>query len=316
MQSKVTKIIFFGTTEFSTVILNQLIDLKKYQLTAVVTQPDQPQGRKKIITPPPVKIIALKNNIKLIQPQNLKTTDANSWPESDIGIVVDYGQIIPEKIIKKFNHKLLNIHPSLLPKYRGPSPIQTALIKGDTKTGITIIELDSNMDHGPIVSQQQHVINPEDTFTTLKQKLALKSANLLMKTIPKYINNRLKPKTQKHNQASYTNIITKQDGCVRWQQSALEIYNHWRALNHWPGIYTKSAQLSGIKNKKIFPLKLINIKPYSDKIKPKQKPGQIFAHNKKLIVACGHKTYIEIIQIQPAGKKILKPAEFINGYLR
>ncbi|MFH1890401.1 MAG: methionyl-tRNA formyltransferase [Candidatus Kuenenbacteria bacterium] len=322
-----TKIIFFGTSEFAEVILDKLINVGAYRDTplrimAVVTQPDKPVGRKKIITPPLVKIFAEKNNLPVYQPENVGAYCNTPLQEADIFIVADYGEIISKKILDIPKYGALNVHPSLLPKYRGPSPIQTALLNGDKETGVTIIKMDEKMDHGKAISNKQlastikrsQPINKEDTYITLSQKLARLGADLLVEVLPDYISGKIKPKEQEHERATYTKMIEKKDGEIDWNKTAEEIYNQWRAFIKWPGSHCVARYK--IQNTK-YKIKLNKIKVYKDNIKIKDTDlGEFFVENKKLMVKCGGDTYLEILKLQPEGKKEMDAENFVNGYLK
>lgn len=282
------------------------------ELSTVVTQPDQPVGRKKIITPPPVKILAEKNNLPVLQPGKLDD-DFNQKilaGKPDIFIVAEYGNILPQTTLDIPQHGALNIHPSLLPKYRGPSPIQTALLNGDQKTGLTIIKMDAQMDHGSIISKIQLLISKQDTYTTLSKKLAQAGAELLLKTIPQYISGKITPEEQNHRQATLTKIIKKEDGLITQEKTAQDIYNTYRAYIEWPGIYYESR----IKNQESR-LKLINIE-LTDLENKKNNPLELFVENKNLYLTCADNTVLKINSLQPQGKKQMNAISYINGYLK
>ena len=328
-------IIFFGTSDFAEVILNNLLRVTSYELrvTNVVTQPDKPVGRERIMTAPPVKILAQKYEIPVWQPPKLDQDFADKFGKltPDLAVVADYGQIIPKNIldIPKFN--FLNVHPSLLPQYRGPSPMQTALLNGDKATGVTIIKLDEKMDHGRIISNFQFPISNLDTSVTLSKKSAGIGAELLIKTIPDYISGKIQPREQAHEQATYTKLIQKQDGLADWNKTAEQIYNQWRAYIQWPGLFTRNVkiitgdkqkpELLKYKNIKIQEyknnLKLNELAIYGDGIENNNIPaGHFFAHNKKLLAKCGGESYLEILKLQPEGKKAMEAGAFMNGYLK
>ncbi|OIO17336.1 methionyl-tRNA formyltransferase [Candidatus Kuenenbacteria bacterium CG11_big_fil_rev_8_21_14_0_20_37_9] len=328
-----TKIIFFGTADFAAVILNKLVEAK-LSILGVVTKPDQPIGRKKILTPPLVKILAEKNKIPVFQPENLKIFKNDILPAADIFITADYGQIISKKILAMPKFGALNIHPSLLPKYRGPSPIQTALLNGDMETGVTIIKMDGKMDHGKIIKNKKLIINNEDTFITLSEKLAKIGAGLLIKIMPEYIADKIKSKKQNHKKATYTQMIRKEDGLINCDKTSGEIYNQWRAYIKWPGIFIKATKhQSNQPKKKISPgrkeepsgvkiieqeniIKLLQVAIHGNIMTKKNiASGKFFVENKKLLVKCGGETFLEILKLQPQDKKEMDAPSFINGYM-
>jgi len=296
------KIIFFGSGDFATAILNKLLQTADYQLAALVTQPDKPVGRKKILTPPPVKIIAQQKNIPVLQPIKL-TSDFNKKILAfgpNLFIVAEYGNLLPDSILAIPQHGALNIHPSFLPKYRGPAPIQTALLNDDKQTGITLIKMDEKMDHGQIINQQESIINKQDTYSSLSKKLAEKAAELLIKTIPEYISGKLKPIPQNHSNATFTKIIKKEDGLITKNKTAEQVFNMWRAYQPWPGIYLES----GIK---LLDIALADLKNSSAKL---------FTENKNLYLSCANNSVIKINRLQPPGKNPMSAQNFINGYIK
>lgn len=225
------KIIFFGTPDYIIPILENLY--KNYKIVAVVTQPPKLVGRKQLKTFSAVDTWAFKRKIKIIHFWK------DELPEADLGVVAAYGKIIPQSIIEHFKYGILNIHPSILPKYRGASPIQSQIIDGVKETGISIIKMDPKMDHGPIVSIQKNEILDTDTNETLRKRLFEKSADFLIELIPSYLNGRINLKTQNENEATFTKIISRNDGFIDLKKdNAFEIERKFRALHPWPGIFT------------------------------------------------------------------------------
>jgi len=217
-------------------------------------------------------------------------------------MIIAYGRIIPDKILKLSELLALNIHPSQLPLLRGPSPIQTALLKGFKITGISLMQLDSQMDHGPLLAQEKIEINPEDNFLTLSKKLTSISQDILAKNVIKYLSNQLTPLPQDHQQATFCKIIKKEDGRIDWLKPAQEINNQIRAFNPWPSAF--------------FDLNGLNIKIFKAQITENNlKPAEILIDQDKLIIGTSQKS-LEILELQPAGKKIMRAAEFIRGYQR
>lgn len=297
------KIIFFGTSNAALPILEGLS--RKHEVLAVVTQPDAKVGRQRELTESPVSVLAKEMGVKIFKPA--ATKDNNQFLSqlqacgAELFVVAAFGQILPADIINLPKFKALNVHFSLLPEYRGPSPIQAALLNGDKKTGTSIFILDEQVDHGPILSQESIAIDADDNFLTLSQKLAHKSARLLQETIEGYASGNLKPLPQDDNQASLTKIITKQDGVINWHQSAGQIYNQFRAFYPWPGIWTKW-------NGKI--LKILDCFPVSSELNA-QTPGVVLDGG---VVACGDHSALEIKTLQLEGKKEMAIADFLNGY--
>jgi len=238
------KIIFIGTSRFALPALEKLVEAaivaaNSYQISAVITPPDKPSGRKQEITPPPVKQTALKHNLKVFQPEKILSIKQEiNQINPDLIIVAAYGQIIPKDILDIPRFKSLNLHPSLLPKYRGSSPIQAAILNGDKITGSTLMVLDEKMDHGPIISQKKINIESSDNYQTLEEKLSHQAADLLIEILPQYFEGKIQPVSQDHDQASYTKILSRQDGKIDWQKSAQEIERMVRAFYPWPGAWT------------------------------------------------------------------------------
>ena len=298
------KIIFIGTAEFGANILRELIG-NKFKPALVITSLDKPVGRRLIITPPLTKEIAEQYNIPLLQTEKvltLKSQIINLKP--DLIIVAAWGKIIPKEILDIPKHKSLNIHPSLLPKYRGPSPIQSTIINGDKETGVTIILMDSKLDQGPILDQEKLIIeNPR--YQELEKELAIQAANLLIRTIPKWIKNEIKPKPQDEPKATYTKIFDKKSGLIDWKKSAQEIERQVRAFDPWPSTYCKA-------NNKILKIWRAVVQEQTD-IGPKEQPGKVYlATDNQIAVQCG-KDYLIIKELQFEGKKRMKVGDFLKG---
>ena len=250
MKNQKIKIIFWGTPEFAIPSLSALIE-HGYKIAAVVTNPDEPVGRKQILTPPPVKVFSQKHKIPVFQPASLKSSNIKKeLPEADLYIVAAYGKIIPKEIIDFPKYGSLNIHPSLLPRWRGPSPIQYTILNGDTETGVTIIKMDELMDHGPILASRELAIS-KTTYKELHDKLAKLGAELLVDILPKWITGNIKLVPQKGAEATYSKILKKDDGRIDWSQPAEKIERMVRAFNPWPGAWTVWN-----KNNKFFRLKI------------------------------------------------------------
>lgn len=232
------KIIFFGTPEFVLPIVEALH--RKFDhgteksLIAVVTQGPKPVGRKQIFSYSPVDTWAYKHKITII-----RDLTKERLPQADLGILAAYGKIIPEKIIKHFKYGILNIHPSLLPSLRGASPIQGAITNGLKETGVSVIKMDAQMDHGPIVSQFKEELKEDDTTETLTNRLFERSADFVVSLIPNYISGKIKLKPQDHAKATYTKLLKREDGFVDLsKKDPVEAYNFIRAYYPWPGVWT------------------------------------------------------------------------------
>jgi len=233
---KSIKTIFFGTHNFATTILQGLIDSPIFDIQLVITQPDKPVGRKKELTSPPVKILAEKHGIKVEQPDSLR--DYNLQPTAyprrgmpcgyDLGVTAQYGLLIPENILNAQTHGTLNTHTSLLPKYRGASPIQSALINGETETGVTIMKMDKGLDTGPVILQKSLKVEPNDTYLDLDKKLAKIGLLALLEAVPAYVSGQLQPIPQDNSDATTCKQFTREDGKIEWNKTDKEIYNLYR----------------------------------------------------------------------------------------
>lgn len=235
-QSSKYNFVFWGTDEFSLQVLETLKD-NGLVPSLIITTTDKPQGRKKEIIPSPVKKWSIDNKINFIQPTDLK--EKNIFPEKnwDFFLVASYGKIIPNWLLDIPKHGTLNIHPSLLPKYRGPSPIETTLLNGDETTGVSIIKLDEEMDHGPIIVQEKLTIEQNCDYNCLRDKLAILGAEIFAKNINQWITGEITPLAQKHEHATFTQKIKKDDGFLKPTDSAKTNYHKILALNPWPGTY-------------------------------------------------------------------------------
>jgi methionyl-tRNA formyltransferase len=229
-----------GTPEFAVTILESLLQ-GSYQVLAVCTQADKPTGRGHPVVLPPVKKLALERQIPVIQPETLKSREvveklASLQPE--LIIVAAFGLILPQEVLSLPKFGCLNVHPSLLPRHRGPSPVANAILWGDELTGVTIMLMDAGMDTGPILAQEKLTISLTNTSGSLSCKLAGVGARLLLATLPGWLEGKLKPQAQDESQATYSKLITGKDGEIDWHLSALELWRRVRAYNPWPSCYT------------------------------------------------------------------------------
>ncbi len=239
-------IIFFGTPEFSVPYFLALNSCEFFDIKLAVTQPDKPHGRSRSkLIPSPIKEEALKSNIKILTPKSLKDSkdkilDFIKTNRIEIGVLVAYGEIIPKEIIDAFDLGIINAHPSLLPKYRGPSPIQSSILNQDKETGITIMKLDDKMDHGPILAQKIFCLedNTKITAGDLHGILSRLGADFVVETLKKYAVGEITPKPQNELKSTYTKKISKQDGKIDWSKNTQEIEAFIRAMNPWPGAWT------------------------------------------------------------------------------
>ncbi|MDD5145358.1 MAG: methionyl-tRNA formyltransferase [Candidatus Pacebacteria bacterium] len=306
------KIVFIGTPEFGAVILEELAKTD-YRPALVITETDKPKGRKQIITPPPVKIVAEKYGISVLQPEkiiNCKNEIEKLRP--DLIIVAAYGQILPKEILEIPKYRSINVHPSLLPKYRGPSPVQNAILNGDKETGATIMLMDEKMDHGPILTQKKVPIEINENAIQLHEKLAKIGAKLLINTIPSWVTGAIKQIIQDEKMATYTKIIKKEDGKIDWKKPAKEIDRQIRAFDDWPGSYTFFKNGDNLIRLKIIKAGVLAQTQHG----PFGVPGKTFmATNEEIAVQTG-KDYLIIKELQPEGKRKKAAKEFLKGHTK
>ena len=322
------RIIFLGTAELSCASLQALAGDAKFQIAAVVTQPDRPKGRELKPQPSPVKSLALRLGLPVLQPERARDEKFIAELRAlrpDLIIVVAYGQILPLAILNLPRHGCLNVHTSLLPKYRGAAPIQWAIANGDTETGVTIMKLDAGLDTGPVVSQRRTAIQPEDDSAVLHDRLAQLGAELLVQTIPDYVAGKIQPRPQPAAGASHAAKIKKEDGRIDWNQPARTIWNRLRAFTPWPGAFTflpkamegtASSVPSFAKSQgsdKALPSKMIKIWR-AEMVEKSGGAGEILSADKTgIIVGCGLNA-LRIIELQREGGRRMNAAEFLAGH--
>jgi methionyl-tRNA formyltransferase len=233
------KFVFFGTPDFAAIILEKLVKTG-WPPVAVICNPDRPVGRKKVITPPPTKVIASKYGIKVYQPEKLEIENLKKEiGEIDFAVVVAYAKIIPKNILEMPRLGFIAVHPSLLPKYRGSSPIQSVILNGEKETGVALFLADEKVDHGPILATSHLPIVVSDNYVTLNKKLAELGGDLLIKILPEYLENKITPLPQDESQATFTQKFITQDGYVDLEKDKPEIIERKvRALNPEPGVWT------------------------------------------------------------------------------
>jgi methionyl-tRNA formyltransferase len=301
------KIIFMGTAELSCASLEKLVLESQFQIAAVVTQPDKPKGRDLKLQPPPVKLLAQKFNLPVLQP--LKARDENFISQlrglkPDLIVVVAYGHILPQTILDLPGFGCLNVHTSLLPKYRGAAPIQWALANGETETGVTIMKMHAGMDTGPILTQKRTPILPLDDSEALHHRLAQLGAELLLETIPGYVAGKILPKLQSAN-ASYAPKIKKEDGQIDWNRSAQSILDRLRAFTPWPGAFTFLKAESKPCLLKIW---------RAEVVKKTGMAGEILSADENGIVIACEKNALRILELQREGGRRMSAREFLAGH--
>lgn len=303
------KLIFMGTPDFAVPSLKKLIEVG-HKILAVFTQPDRPVGRKQIITPPPVKVFATEYSIPVLQPLKIKTTDARAqieplFQQADAGIVAAYGRILPEWMLAAPRLGCINVHSSLLPKYRGAAPINWAIANGERETGVTIMQMDAGLDTGAMLLQSAMIIGERETTAELTPRLAEFGAALLVETLAKLERGELTPIVQNDAEATLAPILKREDGQVDWTKTAEEIFNRRRGFTPFPGCYTFLAEQR-------IELVTMVVEILRDESLPE--PGTVSEIGKdSFVVACGEGTRLRITELQPAGKRPMAARDFLNG---
>jgi len=276
-----TRVVFFGTPDIAVPFLDALNTASNFDIVGVVTQPDKPVGRKQVLTPSPVKVRAEELGLNVLELKNLKSDRANSKLKTlnpQLFVVFAYGKIIPQSVLDLA--PTLNVHPSLLPKYRGPSPMQSAILNGETETGISIMLLDAGMDSGPILSQEKLKLTDYETAETLEQRVCDVGPKLLLNAIQGYLDDAIKPVAQDDSQATTCHMLERADAEITLNETLQEIDRKIRAFTPWPGTY--------------------------------------FEHDEKrvkILKARLDESGLNLLEVQPAGKKPMSIDQFINGYL-
>lgn len=304
------KILFAGSGEFGAAILEKLAE-SEFKPSVLITQPDKPVGRKQIPSPSRAKKIALKFGLKTYEPKSLKNDEAEKMIKSlepDLLVVADYGKIIPKNILDIPKFGALNIHPSLLPRHRGATPIQHTILTGDKETGVTIILMDEQVDHGSIIENYKlQIENLKFSYNELITKLAKLGGDLLIKTLPQWLAGEIKPTAQDESKATYTKILTREDGKIDWQKSVEEIDRQIRAFAEWPGTWSEWED-----GNKILRLKIIKAEIF--KIDEAGTPGRVgITENGEMMVAAAGGN-LKINELQLEGKNKISGREFLRGY--
>jgi methionyl-tRNA formyltransferase len=297
-----------GTAELACASLKALAAEKDSSVVAVVTQPDRPKGRDLKLQPSPVKEVALRLGLPVLQPERARHEAFIAELKSlqlDLIAVAAYGQILPPAVLDAPRLGCINVHTSLLPKYRGAAPIQWAILNGDAETGVTIMKVDPGLDTGDILTQVTTPIAPTDTAQTLHDRLAEMGAALLVQTIPDYVAGRISPRPQPAEGASYARKITKEDGLLDWSQPARVLWNHVRAFIPWPGTFTWQRAVPKPRLVKVWA-----VEPVEGVAGP---PGEIlWADKTGILVACGVGA-LRILNLQREGGRRMNAQEFLAG---
>ncbi len=306
------RIVFCGTPEFAVPALRRLLAAPEFSVEAVVTQPDRPRGRGQQVASSPVKDLALDAGLYVYQPETIKSDSAYEFFKRltpDAVVIIAYGQIIPARLLEIPRRGWINLHASLLPKYRGAAPVNWAILNGEARTGLTTIQIDVRLDSGPILLQHRLEIGADETAPELARRLAEAGAPLMVETLRKLDGGEITPAPQDHTQATLAPLLKKEDGRIRWSLPAPQIYNRIRGLEPWPGAFTTFRG---------HPCHTWG-RPATGFAAPestaavRQPPGTLVAEKGELYVACGDATWLELEAVQLAGRKRVSAREFVNG---
>lgn len=299
------RIVFMGTPDFSVPVLQQLIN-DQYDVVAVVTQPDRPKGRKKELTPPPVKVEAEKHHIPVLQPLKIREDEEVKKVlefNPDLIVTAAFGQILPKELLEAPKFGCINVHASLLPELRGGAPIHYSILQGKKETGITIMYMVEKLDAGDILTQSKVQIEEADHVGSLHDKLSEAGAKLLSETVPKLVKGELNSTPQNDEQATFASNIKREQEKIDWNRDGEEIYNHIRGLHPWPVAYTRY-------NGKVMKVWWGN----KVSLPSSEKPGTIIKIEEDgFIVSTGNDVAIKITELQPSGKKRMGATEFLRG---
>lgn len=299
------RIAFMGTPDFSVACLKALVE-SEHEIVGVFCQPDKPVGRKQILTPPDVKIEAVKHNLPVYQPVSLRNGKGVEILEEikpELVVVVAYGKILPKEFLNFPKYGCINVHASILPKYRGASPIHYAVLNGDEITGVTVQQMDEGIDTGDILNIKEQKIGINDTTEYMYEVLAPLGAEAMLETIEKIENNELNPVKQDESQASHVTLLSKEMSPIDWNMPAFDVHNKIRGLYSWPGASTV------IDGK--------TLKIHSSVICDKNGnniSGEVIDSSGRFIVCCGDNNCVELLSVQLEGKKRMDAAAFLNGY--
>ena len=296
------RLIFLGTPSFAAPSLDAVA--RKHETISVVTQPDRPKGRGQELAASPVKQAAMRLGLPVYQPERIRRPEAQAHLAAlapEIMIVVGYGQIIPQSVIDIAPRGIVNVHASLLPKYRGAAPVQWAIVNGETRTGVTTMQINAGLDTGDILIERETEIGPEETALELSERLAMMGAELLIETLDGLARGAITPRKQDDAQASHAPILKKEDGAISWNQPAKAIHNRIRGLLPWPGAHTRfRGQLLHIWRARV------------ESARAALPTGQVVA-GPGFRIACGDGDVLELLEVQLEGRKRMSGEAFANG---
>ena len=300
------RLLFCGTPHFAVPTLIHLNAQTDFDIAAVITQPDRPRGRGQHVSFSPVKEAAIAANIPVHQPPKIRAPEAQDLLRTlspDCIVIIAYGQIIPASLLTIPKLGWINLHASLLPKYRGAAPINWAIANGETTTGITSMRIDAGMDTGDILLQQEIDIASEETTTELAASMAEAGAPLMAETLRGLAAGKISPRPQNHAEATHAPLLKKEDGRIDWNRPAQEIYNRMRAFMPWPGAYTSFRGQTCHLWAEPFSLRTLIGNP----------PGTLIREDTQILVSCGHATLLRLLSVKVEGRKQISAVEFANG---
>jgi methionyl-tRNA formyltransferase len=310
------RLVFCGTPQFAVPTLKELLAQKEFDIAAVVTQPDRPRGRGMEVSASPVKEIASAAGVRVLQPEKIRTPEMQEMLRSlqpDAIVIIAYGQIIPARLLTIPKHGWINLHASLLPKYRGAAPIQWAIANGETITGLTSMRIDAGMDTGEMLLQKEFEIGAKETTPELAERLAEAGAPLMLETLRSLAEGKLHGHAQNNDDATYAPLLKKEDGRIDWTRRADEIYNRMRGFTPWPGAFTT------FRGQTVH----ISAEPVSNKIASQQNagvrssvplaPGTLRSDKNALFVACGGATEVRVLSVKREGGKSVDVVQFLHG---
>jgi methionyl-tRNA formyltransferase len=303
-------VVFFGTPRFAVPTLQQLLD-SSHTVAGVVTQPDRPRGRGQKVTFAPVKALAVEHNIPVIQPDRLKPPEVaealRAW-NADVGVVAAYGRIIPEHLLNIPLRGMINVHASLLPKYRGAAPVHRAVISGDAETGVTIMRVVKELDAGPMFAKLTRQIGPDETSDVVEEALAGLGARLLLTVLDQMTAGTAHEEPQDDSQATYAPRLTKEEGLIDWSQSAAQIHNRVRGLYPWPHAYT---YLNGAR----LIIRRTRVDSATRKAPPYERGGVVVnIDHDAILVMAGNGEELAVLEIQPEGRRPMSVRDFVAGH--
>ncbi len=298
------RLVFLGTPSFAVPTLERVLEAG-HEVLAVYTQPDRPKGRGRELAASPVKEFALGRGLVVRQPERIRrpeVVEELAAVSPEVMVVVGYGQIIPKSIIDIPSFGIVNVHASLLPKYRGAAPVQWAIARGESVSGVTTMRIDPGLDTGDILLSREMPIEPDETAAELGSRLAVAGAALLVQTLEGIRSGTVSPRPQDHTLATYAPILRKEDGLIDWNLTAREVYNRVRGFSPWPGAYTRFRGAH---------LQVWKARPADGS--PSGGPGALASEQGRLLVTCGQGTLLELLEVQLEGRRRVSAREFVNG---